>query len=172
MKPPVRTFLKFLHDNPGFRRLIAAPPDKTLVYAGRFIRGAWRDLEAMAAKDPEVHDYVILPSVLRTLPPPQGTAIGTKSMHEHLLSLEALEPWEKNGFVAWRAVSGIYASNAVGRVRFYVGCQISPKTKVFAATEIWTLLRNAKLDPLSREIVEYLAEKVRTKQGDINFALT
>jgi hypothetical protein len=85
-------------------------------------------------------------------------------------ALDNLQPWRENGFIAWRALSGIYASNAVGAVSFQVGSGID-KTKVLAATEIPVLLRNASIDPLTRNIVEYYQRCIRLGQPAVNLGL-
>jgi len=175
MQQPTKEFLGFLSKNPGLRKQIAAPHDKTLVYAGKFfLRDSWKELEHMQARDRDKHDFVLVPTILKGMHPPQGTVIGTQSMYEHLLMLDNLVPWQANGFIAWRAVSGIYASNASGKVRFYVGSGIRRATgplgeapKVLAATEVWVLIRNRNIDEASRDMVEYLARCVCTKQVDI-----
>jgi hypothetical protein len=173
LRQETKDFLKYLRENPGVRSQIAAPPDKSLVYAGRFIRAMWRDLEAMRSADPATHDFVLLPDLLKKLPPPGGTVIGTPNMYEHLVRvLDPLTPWEHNGFIAWRAVSGIYASQAKGKVRFYIGSGVN-RQKVFAVTEVFVLARNADVtDPASQEMIGYLLDCVRRGQVDINVGLT
>lgn len=182
MLQPTKDFLQFLAKHPGLRRKIAAPRDKALLYAGKFFRESWKEVEALRRSDPGTQDFVLLPDILKDMPPPQGTVLGTASMYHHLQMLDKLEPWLYNGFIAWRAVSGIYAANATGKVRFYVGYGIrrepGPKgvkeepPKVLAATEVWVLLRNKNTDPTSREMVAYLADCVRTQHWDIGVALT
>jgi hypothetical protein len=172
MLQQTKDFLRYLAAHPGLRRQIAAPPDKSLVYAGQVIRAAWKELAQMKQREPALADFVLLPDVLKTLPAPHGSSLNSVTMLDHMSDLDQLEPWLENGFIAWRAVSGIYASQAIGRVRFYIGSCIKRDTNVFAATEVWVLLRNKKIDPLSREVVEYLVECVRSKRENIGFALT
>jgi hypothetical protein len=76
-------------------------------------------------------------------------------------------PWKDNGFTIWRALSGIYASNAVGKVYMYVGSGIT-KEKVLAATEIGVLARNPNVDPVSLEMIRYIQHCIRTRRADIN----
>ena len=177
-RPDVKAFHRYLHANPGRRKQIAAPPDRSIVYAGRFFRDMWKDLTEGARTDPARNDYVMLPDVLKSLPPPEGTVHGVSTLLDHLAYLDTLEPWGECGFLAWRSVSGIYAANARGRVRFSIGYGVRRERastkeppKVFAATEIWVLLRNSNLDPVSRDFAEYLARCVRSGTTDIGVGL-
>lgn len=130
-------------------------------------------------RDRDRHDFVLLLTILKDMHPPQGTVIGTQTMYEHSLMLDGLLLWESDGFLAWRAVLGSYASNASGKVRYYVRSCIPRMTgplgeapKVLAATEVWVVPRNRKIDEASRDMAEYLARCVRIKQVDINVAVT
>jgi hypothetical protein len=74
----------------------------------------------------------------------------------------------ENGFIAWRALSGVFSANAVGAVSFCVGSQVSREQKVFAATELGVLARNAKVDANTRALVAYFQRCVQSRQADIN----
>ena len=160
--------LSYLRQNKPTRDRIAAGPDRTMLYAGRFARPAWQELEALRRSRPDLHDWELLPDVLRRLPAPDGD--GTLLAHVERLCTRV--PWRPDGFVVWRALSGILAGNAVGRVRFYVASEVARADKVLAATELWVLRRNPAVDPLTREVVDYLIDCVQRRQTDINFALT
>ena len=102
-------------------------------------------------------------------------------MLQHLNNLDRLEPWIDNGSRAWKAVLGIYAANAKGRVRFLMGKGVRATTgskgvaeqppKVFAVMEVWVLLHNTNLDEISRDIVEYLTRCVLEGWSDLNIGL-
>lgn len=159
-------FLTFLRQNPVLRRRIAAAPDKTLIYAGSFIRPMWKELAAIRLQHPHDTGFELLPEVLGKLPPPPG-ATGTLKTYVEGLTDEKRMPWKDNGFIIWRALSGIYASNAVGKVYMYVGSGIT-KEKVLAATEIGVLARNPNVDPVSLEMIRYIQHCIRTGRADVN----
>jgi hypothetical protein len=75
--------------------------------------------------------------------------------------------WQDNAFIIWRALSGIYANNAVGKVWVYVGSGIG-EHKVLAATELGMLARNPNIDPVSHEVILYLQDSIRRKAGDVD----
>jgi len=166
LQQPVKDLLRFLQKNRAVRSRIAAPPDGTLLYAGSFFRPVWRELEQIGLSNRELAGKHSLPDVLGRIATP-GQPGGT--LLEWAKSLDALAPWNQNGFIAWRALSGIYASNAVGKVSFYVGSGISPANKVFAATELTVLLRNPKVDALTKDILGYYQRCIRSGQAAINF---
>jgi hypothetical protein len=166
------TFLSTLRKNKPLRDQIAARPDRTMLYAGGFFRPVWKELEALRLAHSAVHDWELLPDVLRKLPRPSGASATSKSLLDHVEDLSRRVPWKPDGFTIWRALSGIFASNAVGRVRFYIGSGVTREEKVFAATEVGVLRRNPNIDPVTREVVEYLADCVQRGQAAINFALT
>jgi hypothetical protein len=163
LQPPTREFLRFLHDNPSIRNRIRAAPDKTLLYAGKFFEAAWVEICDLKRKMPQFADKEILPDVLGRIP-----VVGRPSSNllEWVISLEKLVPWEKNAFIAWRALSGLYAANAAGAVSFYIGSGIS-KDKIFAANEVAVLSRNPNIDALTKEVLAYYQDILRTKQVDL-----
>ncbi|WP_213955247.1 MULTISPECIES: hypothetical protein [unclassified Variovorax] len=167
--PPTRELLSYLQKNPSARSQIAAPPNATVLYAGEFMRPMWKDLEALKRTNPAFASKQMLPDVLaRILCPGQP--------HPNLLAwvkaLDALAPWKENGFIAWRALSGIFAANAVGSVSFAIGSKVTKDDKVFAATELPVLLRNTKVDPVTRDILAYYQRCVQTGERAINFGFT
>lgn len=163
---PTKDLLVFLRKNPTVRSQIAAPPNATLLYAGNFFRPIWLELEQLKRTNREVASKRMLPDVLagiRTPGQPHATLLAWAK------SLDSLAPWRENGYVAWRALSGIYASNAVGTVSFYVGSGITKPDKVFAATEVSVLLRNPNMDAVSMDVLHYYQRCIRAGQSAINF---
>ena len=164
--PQTRALLTYLQQNPAVRARIAAPRDKTLLYAGHFFMPIWKELEYFKLSHPEAADKTILPEVLARIPTPGQP-------HPTLLAwakaLDTLSPWATNGFIGWRALSGIFASNATGAVSFNIGSGVTSKEKVFAATEVWVLMRNPKIDPLTREILAYYERCIRNGKSSMNF---
>jgi hypothetical protein len=171
--PETRAFLSYLRQNESVRDQICAPVDQSLFYAGDFFMPVWKELEFIKVTNPAVAQLCMLPDVLSRLPAPDGN--GTLKKHvEELTEGSAVKlPWKPDGFIIWRALSGIFASNAVGKVYFYVGSRVTGD-KVLAATEIGVLGRNPHLHPTSQAIVEWLQKCLRERQsgieqGDINF---
>lgn len=165
LQQPVKELLRFLQQNPGIRMRIAAPPNGTLLYAGAFFRPIWQELEQLRARHPELAAKRLLPDILAQITTP-GQASPT--LLAWAKSLDGLIPWSANGFVAWRALSGIYASNAVGAVSFYVGSEITKASKVFAATEVPVLLRNPNVDVVTKDILGYYQRCVQSGQSAVN----
>jgi hypothetical protein len=62
-------FMKFLNKNPVIRSQIkAAPPRKTLVYAGKWKSETWREISVLQAKgDSRLEGKELLPQVLRRI---------------------------------------------------------------------------------------------------------
>lgn len=163
---PTRALLVFLQKNPLVRSRIAARPGATLLYAGYNFQPVWKELEQLKGSRPEVASKQMLPDVLAgiaTPGQPQPTLLAWAK------ALDALQPWHENGFIAWRALSGIFAANAQGRVSFYVGDGVTRKDKVFAATELPVVLRNPNIDALTRDVLCYYQRCVQTGQPAMNF---
>jgi hypothetical protein len=163
---PTKDLLVFLQKNPTVRTRIAAPPNATLLYAGNFFRPIWQELEQLKRMNRDLASKRTLPEVLAGIPTPGQP-------HATLLawakSLDALTPWKENGYIAWRALSGIYASHAIGTVSFYVGSGISKSDKVFAATEVSVLMRNPNVDGVTKDVLQYLQRCIQSGQRAINF---
>lgn len=166
MQSPTKQLLRYLHSNPGVRARIAAPPGRTLLYAGSFVRPMWRELEQLKYTSIDVASKVMLPEVLAGIHT-------TDQPHQTLLTwvktLDELQPWDANGFVAWRALSGIFASNASGPVSFAIGSGVTRDDKVFAATELPVLLRNPNIDTLTKDILAYYQRCVQQGRAAMNF---
>jgi hypothetical protein len=160
---PTRNFLRFLREHPHVRSQIRAKTDKTLLYAGKFFEAAWIEIRDQRKTVPQMADKEILPDVLRRV---AVSGQQFSNLHDWIKSLEILVPKDKNSFIAWRAVSGIFAANAEGAVSFYIGTGIT-KDKVFAASEVAVLSRNPNLDSLTREVLAYYQDALRTRKVDI-----
>ena len=161
-----KELLMFLHDNPNLRSRIRAPANATLLYAGNFFRPVWQELEQLKRTNALIATKTLLPEVLASIQTPAQP-------HPNLLawakSIDALDPWKDNRFVAWRALSGIFAANATGAVSFCVGSKVARGEKVFAATELPVLMRNPNVDPLTKDILAYYQRCLRTGQTSMNF---
>ncbi len=162
---PTKDFLRYLQQNPAVRAQIRAAPGKTLLYAGTFFRPVWQEIAAQRRSSSQLADKQVLPDVLERIQVP-----GTK--YPNLLAwaqeIDRLEPWRENGFIAWRALSGVFAANAVGAVSFCVGSRVSKDQKVFAATEVGVLARNPNVHATTRDLVAYFQRCVQSGQANIN----
>ncbi len=164
--PRTKELLNYLRLNPKVRARIVAPPDLTLLYAGRFFQPVWKEIEHLQRTNADAAAKKMLPQVLEGIETPGQAHPNLRAWAE---ALDALQPWKENGFVVWRALSGIYASNAVGKVSFYVGSGVTRGEKVFAATELPVLMRNPNVDPLTQDILAYYQSCVQSGETAINF---
>ncbi len=174
-----REIFEYLHNNRDVRLQIRAAPDKTLVYSGSFPRngawirngsqrtlhgkemgGVWQHVLFQKEINPHWRDKEILPEVLDDIP--VSTRGGT--LLDWANELDELKPWKDNGFLMWRALSGIFCANAKGTVSFCIGSEVSKDDKVFAANEISVLLRNPEVDVTSKELLRYYQRCLQTKQ--------
>lgn len=150
--PETRALFVFLRNNPAIRSRIAAPHDATILYAGNILKPAWREVAEMKRRLPQLASRKTLPDVLQ-----QIALVGQP--HPNLLqwaqSIDVLTPWRNNGWLAWRALSGIFASNARGAVSFVIGSGVTRADKVFAATEVSVLARNPHIDGTTRDLLAY-----------------
>ncbi|EIC28956.1 MULTISPECIES: hypothetical protein [Methylomicrobium] len=165
MYPQTKELLNFLQKNPTIRTRIAAPPNKTLLYAGNFFKPIWQELEQLKRSNGQIASKVLLPDVLATIQTP-GQA------HPTLLTwakaLDAVIPWKENGFIVWRALSGIFVANAVSMVSFYIGSNVTKNEKVFGATEIHVLMRNPNIDAVTKDMLGYYQRCIQSGQSAIN----
>lgn len=163
---PTKDLLGYLRENPAIRSRIAAPPNMTLLYAGNFFKPVWRELAQLKLTNRDIAPKQLLPEILSRIQTPGQP-------HANLLdwaqALDLLVPWKENGFVAWRALSGIYASNASGTVSFFIGSGITRADKVFAATELPVLLRNPNVDAVTKDVLGYYQRCVQNGQAAVNF---
>jgi hypothetical protein len=167
LMPQTKELLAYLQKHPDVRARIAAPPGRTLLYAGHFFMPIWKELEYFKLAHPEAASKTLLPEVLARIQTPGQP-------HASLLawakSLDSLSPWKDNGFIAWRALSGIFAANAVGAVSFNIGSGITAVDKVFAATELPVLARNPNVDAMTKDILAYYERCIRDGKSNMNFA--
>jgi hypothetical protein len=162
--PQTRALLQFLRKNPAVRTRIAAGRNATVLYAGKLIQPAWMEILEIRRAHPEFATKKMLPEVLESI-----RLVG-QPFPDLLLwakSLDALQPWRYNGFIGWRALSGIFASNATGSVSFVVGRGVTRAEKVFAATEVGVLLRNPKVDDTTRDLLEYYQRCIKAGNSDL-----
>ena len=174
---PTRAFLAFLQKNPHVRSQIRAAPDKTILYAGGFFRPIWKDMEQAKRADPGLADKETLGDVLGRI-----TLHGSPhvTLRAYVQAVEAQVPYNPDGFILWRALSGLFAANAVGRVSFCVGSGVTSvnskpdveERKVFAVTELHVLLRNPHVDPLTKDILGYFSRCVQGGEAGMNFGFT
>jgi hypothetical protein len=163
LRNETRGLLSFLQKNPGVRARIAAPPDATLLYAGSFFRPMWQEIEQLKRSFPQqLASKRTLPEILGGIPTPGQP-------HSTLLAwakaIDGLQPWKENGFIAWRALSGIFASNASGKVSFCIGSNVTKADRVFAATELPVLLRNPGVDAVTKDLLAYYDRCVKGGQS-------
>ncbi|PTR05298.1 hypothetical protein C8R32_1242 [Nitrosospira sp. Nsp5] len=164
--PQTKDFLSYLQKNPGMRSRIAAPPNTTLLYAGIFIKPMWQELEQLKHTNRDVASKHLLPDVLARIQTPSQTY---PTLLAWAKALDGYMPWKENGFIAWRALSGIFAANAVGTVSFCIGSNVAKGEKVFSATELPVLLRNPNVDALTKDILSYYQRCIQTGDTAINF---
>ncbi len=163
-----KDFLSYLQKNPAVRSRIKAPRDKSLFYAGRFFKPIWKEIADAKRGNAAMDGLWTLPDALAQIPAPQGGGTMKEFVENLTEGTAAKLAWEPDGFTIWRALSGIFASNAEGKVYFCVGSGID-KGKVLAITEIGVLSRNAKIHPDSAEVVSWLQKCVREKNPEVNF---
>jgi hypothetical protein len=169
LSSPVKEFLSYLQKNPATRAAIAAPPNQTVLYAGNFFRPIWRELLELKRSRPEFSSKRMLSEVLVQITVPGSRYSNLLAWAE---ALDRLVPWKENGFIVWRALSGIYASNATGAVSFCVGSGVTKANTVFAATELPVLLRNRNVDPITMDILRYYQRCIQQGQSAVNFGYT
>jgi len=145
-----KSFLVYLQQHKDVRHRIRAGRDKTLLYAGDMFGPAWREVQAFQRKQPG--SVEILHDVLAKLPAPPPHVGTLQSYAEALAQKEKAANGARSERVVWRTLSGIFASNAEGKVWFYAGSNVCPDTKVFAITEIAVLKRNPRISPESQEM--------------------
>jgi hypothetical protein len=165
MNQSTKEFLNFLQKNPAIRAHIKAPRDATLLYAGKFFKPMWQEIEDLKLIDPQYRSKITLPDVLRQI------RIHTQqyqSLLEWAKAIDLVQPWLENGFITWRALSGIFAANASGTVSFAIGSEVSRLKKVFAATELSVLLRNPNIDANTRNLLAYYDRCIKSGQSSIN----
>lgn len=171
-----KEFLRFLQAHPEVRSRIRAGANQTVLYSGGFFKPMWKEVK----EDPEMAGKQTLEYVLNRRTPP-GNGHATLADYVQAVLQEVKddkrldEPTVRaNHTIIWRALSGIFASNAVGRVSFQIGegvsKEIDPKKprNVFAATELDVLLRNPRVDATTRDLLAYFKRCIQSKEANIN----
>jgi hypothetical protein len=158
--------LKYLRNNPAVRSQVRAGPDRTLLYSGSFMRPMWAEIEMQRQMHAELRDKQTLPDVLKQIAAPAGS--GCANLLAHVQQIERQVPWQPDGFTVWRALSGLFAANAVGKVSFQIGGGITPDTKVFASTEVNVLMRNPRVDSVTKDLLAYYLRCIQSKNADMN----
>lgn len=162
LDPHLLSVFSLLKRHPAVRARLAAPVDKTIVYSGgmldpiptevdREVHAAWRMLAHAKAQDPVRFDYVTLEERLRQF---HVIEFG-ESLFDH--ANRVAQSLKERGLadqaaILWRALSGIYAQGARGRVRALILPQPGIASSVFSLTEVSVLLkpdvlRQIDLDP-------------------------
>jgi hypothetical protein len=168
-----RSFFNYLQKNRELRDRIKAGRDKTILYAGdgfptlggKGFTPNWRDLQDHQKQRPGVVET--LHDVLRKLPA-QPPNVGTlQSYAERLAGQERRMNGARAERVIWRALSGIFASNAQGTVWFLVGSHVNSDTKVFALTEVPVLRKNPNISLESKDMLEYYVRCIQRRDPDI-----
>jgi hypothetical protein len=165
LQPLTKAFLSFLQQNPAVRDRIRAAPGNTLLYAGAFFKPVWKEITDLKQSNPQVATKETLPDVLACINSPDKSFA---SLLVYVQNLERRVPWNPDGFTLWRALSGIFAANAVGAVSFCVASEVT-KDKVFAATELGILARNPNVDALTKNVIAYYQRCLDNKQTAMNF---
>jgi len=166
-QPLTKQFLSYLQSNPGVRYQIRAAPDQTLLYAGSFFKPTWNEVAEFKRNHPEFARKETLGEVLALIKAPGS---GHPNLLSYIQDVERRVPRLPDSFTLWRALSGIFASNATGAVSFYIGSGIDAKDKVFAVTELSVLSRNQKVDAATKDLLHYFERCIQSKQVNINFA--
>jgi hypothetical protein len=155
--------------------------DATLLYAGNTLQNnpwnrhmpVYRKIQAMKLADPSLATKKTLNEVLEALPAPDTVHTNMLAYADHVDNVVSRDKVAaREQILIWRALSGIYASNARGAVSFIIGAGVSTDAlKVFALTEIHVLMRNSRVDAVTREMAEYLKRCVLTHTSDVMIGL-
>src|SRR5205823_6102240 len=103
-----------------------------------------------ADRYPEVAGKTTLADALSRIDLP-GTPFG--NLLAYAQEVERRVPQRPDAFILWRALSGIYAMNAVGKVSFQIGSGMTAMGRVFATTELGIPLRNPLVDEVSKDLM-------------------
>jgi hypothetical protein len=162
LQPGTRALLSILHAHPSLRWQIRGVPNATLLFTASFFRPVWREIADLKRTNPAVKSKDTLLDVLGRLPVP-GTS------YSSLLAFvqDVDHPWQPDGFTVWRALSGILASNADGKVFYQIGAGIEP-SKIYAAAELSGVLRDPNVDAVTKDLLAYLQRCVQSRQPGVN----
>jgi hypothetical protein len=168
LAPLTKQFLQYLQKHPDVRSQIRAKRNETILFSGRMFKPAKDELRELKKMLPEMASKEMLPDVLGRIVVADS---GYASLLEYAETVQNQVPWFEDGYTLWRALSGIYASNAEGRVSFYIGSEVSrEQRKIFVVTEISVLERNPNVDALTRDVLAYYLRCIKNKQHSMNFS--
>jgi hypothetical protein len=165
LHPATRQFLAFLRSHPALRDLIRAGPGQAVFYAGSFVKPLWEELSELKRRYPEVARKVTLSDALSRIHTP---GMPFSNLLAYAQEVERQVPQRPDAFILWRALSGIYAANAVGKVSFQIGSGVTALGRVFAATELAILLRNPRVDETTKDLLAYYDRCIRSGEDAIN----
>ncbi len=173
---PTKRFLKYLRKHPDLRSRIRAPVGESVAYVGSFdSEPAFLRLLRLQLTDSKTNNFFMLPDVLRRIPAPADlfAAVGLVAPPPIRTFLDYVNfltgeggwakqvPWSPDGFTIWRALSGIFVSNASGRLRLLVGDALNRGEKVFFKTEVFVLERNPDIDLFSRTAIQTIRSQMK-----------
>mgnify|MGYP001793073701 CR=1 FL=1 len=144
----------------------AAARNASEAAAGGFVRAVWEDLEYTKLTHAGFSAKKMLPEVLSGI---RLAGAPYPNLLDWAMALDAFPPWKENGVTVWRALSGIFAANAVGTVSICIGSGIKKADKVLAATELPVLLRNQTVDLVTKDILQYYQRCLQQGQSTIDF---
>jgi hypothetical protein len=162
LQPGTRALLSILHAQPSLRWQIRAAPNRALLYSASFFRSVWKELADLKRTNVAVKAKETLPDVLARLPVPGTTYPSLLAFVE-----DVEHPWQPDGFIVWRALSGIFASNAEGAVSFQIGAGIEP-SRIFSAEELPDLLKDPNVDAVTKDVLAYFQRCVQSRQPGVN----
>jgi hypothetical protein len=162
LQPGTRALLSILHAHPSLRWQIRGVPNRTLLYTASFFRSVWKEIADLKRTNPAVKSKETLLDVLDRLSVP-GTS------YSSLLAFvqDVDHPWQPDGFTVWRALSGIFASNAEGAVSFQIGAGIEA-SRLYTAAELPGLLRDPNVDAVTKDLLAYFQRCVQSRQPGVN----
>jgi hypothetical protein len=141
-----------------------------------YLAPMWREIRTLKQRDTQYADKEILHDVLGRVSAPntpfKSLLLYAQDVERQLELLRRTRnaDTDTDGNVLWRALSGIFAANAEGAVSICIGRDVT-RQKVFASTELPVLLRNAKIDSDTRDILHYYARCVAAGQTDIGVSI-
>jgi hypothetical protein len=94
---------------------------------------------------------------------------GYDSLLDWPKALDAVQPWKENGFIVLHALSGIYASDAVGTAPFYIASGIAKTDKALQQLNSQSSRGNPNVDPLTKDILSYYERCIQRGESAINF---
>ncbi len=179
LRNPARGFQRYLRTHPEFRDQIHAPKDETVAYVGSYLsQPAWHHLLHLQLSDPKTNNFYMLSDILRRIAVPNdmfaevglvtGPAIETMLDYVNFITGDGGRtpqvevPWDPDGFVIWRTLSGISMSNATGRVRLLAADVPNRDAKIFFRTEVFVLSRNPGIDEFSKAALDTLRGQIRS----------